>query len=560
MAVSKPSSPAPWWLVLAAAIPFNLYADNDPVPGVDFPDPAVEQQEFLRQLERQRQLDAIQPEVVIEGLRREDDYRLPDQGPSFRLLGIRFSRSEILTQTQLRDLSGDYVGKEVDFPRLNELVDRINKLYDLAGFVTARAVIPPQEINEGIVYILLLEGRLGQLQLAPMGYTEERFVLSRLNLPAPGEVLDVMAVQEDLTRFNSIYELDILASLQPGEQFGETDLLLLPQERPRWALNAFADNAGSRTTGRERVGLTGTLRGPLARDDRLFAYLAGASSSLSGSLSYSVPVNQHGGRLEATASANDIEVTKGPFQALEIEGRSYTADLAYRHPLLRQDDWAVDGVLRTAYTDSRTDYLGGLELSKYRLMKNSAGLNISHRGRLQRVSLAKRVTHVDAHERLDDDTQGYFVWTGNLDWLQYLGSLPLYTQLSGNWQITNLRDLPSSDLYQAGGMYTVRGYEQNVMTGARGYNATLQVNWQAHRNLTPYVYLDHASAQSVSPRNESIDGAGVGISWRWTRYASGQLDYGRALNRIEADQDRDQIHFRINLGIDSGPAVRPPLE
>lgn len=525
-----------------------------PPPSGSFTDPGALQREERRQMERERllqELEAPPPEVVIEGLREEDGYRLPDAGPTFFLQGIRFSRTEMLEEETLREITGRYVGRDVDFAELNRLIDEIDALYDARGAVTARALIPPQEIKDGIVHVLLVEGRLGELTIGALRYTRPEFLTGRLTLPERGEVLDLLALQNELSRFNSLYELNLLAGLQPGKEFGETDVLIVPRERPRWMVAGFADNAGTETTGRERVGVTGTWRGLRGTDDRLFAYLSGARSSLSGSAGYNLPVNRRGGRLEASVSANDIEVTRGAFRDLDIEGRSYVGNLGYRHPVLRKGGWAIDGTGHTSWTDSRTDYLGGLRLSRHVLLKGGFGARVAHIGDRHQVSFTQNVSYVDADERLSDTRERYLLWDGSAMWTQRY-RLPVYTVLSANWQLSADRELPSADLYQAGGLYSVRGYEQNVITGARGYAVSFELHWPVSERWTPYLFADHGGIQAVSPRSEEIGGAGAGLNWRWNRRLSGQLDLARALTHIEPDQDRTQIHFRINLAFEGG--------
>lgn len=539
------------FLLVAPATPQPVWAQGPPPPG-SFIDPGAREEEERRQQEREsllRELEAPEPEVIIDGLRREDDYRLPDEGPAFLLKGIRFSHSELLTEAELREVIAGYVGREVGFGDLNRLVDGINALYDARGAVTARALIPPQEIQDGVVHVLLVEGRLGELTIGELRYTRPGFLTDRLDLPEPGEILDVLALQDTLSRFNSIYELDLVAGLEAGEEFGHSDVLILPRERPRWAASAFADNAGTETTGRERIGLTGTWRGLIGLDDRLFGYVSGARSAMSGFVSYNLVINRRGGRLEASLSANDIEVTRGPFQELGIEGRSHVGRLAYRHPVLRRGGWLIDGQVQASRTDSRTDYLGGLELSRHVLTKGGIGARIDHRGNRHQVSLSQNVAHVGAEERRSDLQDDYVLWDGSAAWVQRY-ALPVYTVLTANWQYTPERELPSPDLYQAGGLYSVRAYEQNVITGARGYAAALELHWPASPRFAPYLFVDHGAVQAISPRSEDITGTGVGVNWRLNRYLSGQLDVAFALTRIEPDQDRSQIHFRINLAFE----------
>lgn len=510
-------------------------------------DPGALQQDERRQQEREaqrRSLEAPRQEVIIDDLRREDDFRLPDEGPSFLLQGVRFSATELLDEAALREISARYVGREVSFGDLNRLMDEINALYDDMGAITARALIPPQEIEDGIVSVLLVEGRLGKLSVAEPRYTRPGFLEERLELPEPGEILDLVELQSALTRFNSIYELDLAAGLEPGDEFGESDLMIVPHEAPRRAFSSFADNAGMETTGRERLGATGTWRGLLGRDDNLFAYLAAGRSSFSGLASYGLPVNKRGGRVEASVSANDIAVSRGAFEELDIEGRSYVGRVNYRHPVVRRGGWIVDAIAHLSYTKSDTDHLDGLALSSHSLAKTGGGVRATHRGTRHQITVTQNVAHVRAEESRSDLRDNYVLWDGAVTWVRQYAA-PVYTVLSANWRLTPERELPSPDLYQAGGFYSVRGYEQNVITGARGYAASFELHWPVTARATPYIFVDHGAVQAVSPRRENITGSGAGVSFELGRRFVAELDVARAATTIEPDQDRTQIHFRL---------------
>lgn len=535
--------------IAAAGTFFSPLAAAQPTPPPQgFIDPGALEQEERRQQERAAQLralEAAEPEIIIDNLRREDDYRLPDEGTSFVLQGVRFSDTEWLDEAALRNVAGRYIGLEIDFGDLNALADEINALYDERGIVTARALIPPQEIREGIVSILLVEGRLGELSIGDFAYTQRDFLSGRLELPEPGELLDVIRLQSSLARFNSLYELDLVAGLEPGEEFGHSNVTIVPREHPRLSVASFADNVGTETTGRERLGVTVTRRGLLGRDDRLFGYVAGARSSVSGLVSYNLPVNRRGGRFEASVSSNDIEVSRGPFRALDIEGRSYIARTSYRHPMMRRAGWQVDALAHASYTESRTDYLDGLSLSRHTLLKAGGGARAEHTGARHRLAMTQNVALVEADEHRTSLEDDYVLWDGTFTWVRYYGA-PVYTVLAASWRLASDRELPSPDLYQAGGLYSVRGYEQNVISGARGYSASFELHWPASQKLAPYIFVDHGAVRAVSPRSEDITGVGAGLSWKIARRFDVEIDLARAATRIEPDQDRTQFHFRLN--------------
>ena len=58
-------------------------------------------------------------------------------------------------------LTDSVIGKNVTFKELQDLIENFNYLYATKGYVTARAFLPPQTIENGVVKINLVEGTVG---------------------------------------------------------------------------------------------------------------------------------------------------------------------------------------------------------------------------------------------------------------------------------------------------------------------------------------------------------------------------------------------------------------
>ena len=72
---------------------------------------------------------------------------------------IRFTESAILLADKLAELARPYTGRELALAELRELTTRIDEAYRERRVVTARAVILPQDVSDGVVDIRLVEGR-----------------------------------------------------------------------------------------------------------------------------------------------------------------------------------------------------------------------------------------------------------------------------------------------------------------------------------------------------------------------------------------------------------------
>ena len=92
----------------------------------------------------------------------------------FLLQKVVIDDSQVLSQAEIASVTDKYVGHEVSLQKLNTLVSELNKLYEDKGYLTCRAVLPPQTIKEGIVHINLVEGRTGQLKPAAFAQRQDR--------------------------------------------------------------------------------------------------------------------------------------------------------------------------------------------------------------------------------------------------------------------------------------------------------------------------------------------------------------------------------------------------
>src|SRR4051812_29665194 len=109
------------------------------------------------------------------------------------------------------------------------------------GQVTASASLPPQHVADGQVKVELTEGKVGHVAIDGRQQTSEQFIDARLGLQ-PGDVVDVPQLTERARILNATSDLKVRVALQPGTEFGLTDVALSVIEPPRDTLQLFADN------------------------------------------------------------------------------------------------------------------------------------------------------------------------------------------------------------------------------------------------------------------------------------------------------------------------------
>lgn len=501
-----------------------------------------------RTLEQRQELEQQQPpkEEIRDPIEAEEPpppapAAQPAEGVRFELKGVRINDSAFLSREELTALARPYVGRTVGFAELQELVGKINAAYRARGIGTAQAVLPPQKIEAGIVRVELVEGRLGELKVSGNAYTKERFILDRIAMEQ-GAIVDTEALQRALIRFNRTSDIQLKAALQPGAGYGLTDVLLSVQEPDRNVLQFFLDNQGAESTGEYQLGLYARRNGLFGWDDQLAAYLVGSDGTLTGSLSYNVPVNRRNGRLALSYAQNDLEIVKGPFEALDITGTSSTLMLSYLQPVYVDERSRWDVSVSGSLSDSQTE-ISGVPFSESKVTKFSVGTSYDRAERWGRWM----TTHTLSHASVDSDTEkwpSFFAYSGSVNVIWPVGNAMTVAANLG-WYWLNKEQAPASELYQVGGLHSVRGYEQGILSAARGYNVQLEVHRQLWGEFTGYVFLDHGA---VFPEpKESITGAGVGITWRSGKRWYVNVSYGAAFDKVVPDQESGRLDARVVL-------------
>lgn len=240
--------------------------------------------------------------------------------------------SQILSPDEIRAVTGRYEGKTVGITDLQALIEEINSLYRQKGHPLSQAVLPPQQLDDGVVRIRLVEVRVGEVLVEGNLTTRDEYFLDRMSL-GPGDLFDFIQLDQDLTRFNTLHDVQLRIALRPGQEFGTTDLILTVLE-PRvseWRL--IVDNHGRPDTGSVQTRFTYTHRSLRGLRDRFAITWLGAAGASSASVAYSVPIGRRGTRLEMNTGDSMTRVEYGPLKPYDISGIAADASLRLSTPL-----------------------------------------------------------------------------------------------------------------------------------------------------------------------------------------------------------------------------------
>lgn len=410
---------------------------------------------------------------------------------------IAVDASKILTSKEIAAITAPYENREISIVELQEVIGRINEVYKNKNYITAKAILPPQTIEKGVVRIQLVEGRIGKLFLSGNQYTRDRFFLDRLNL-VNGELVRLDSLEQQLSYFNITNDVRLRAELKPGAAFGTTDIVLVAQEPDNQPLLLFADNAGSKNTGQYRVGFSWTNKSLSGNRDALTLAPVWSKGTFAGSVAYSVPVNSSGGRMAISYDKNRIDILKGEFSHLNIEGYSYDLGLSYIWPRVVRPGFKSEQSLQVHTKNSETLFDGSKLLD--------TDVDTAVMGFALQASDSKNAAYVHhtvtrIHAESGDSSQ--FVKYNLFAVRQKSLAAGAMVTVRLEAQLTPDRNLPTVEQFSLGGMSSVRGYPTGLLLGDRGYFVSAEWSRPVYPNVTGFLFLDHGGALPYKGNNQS---------------------------------------------------------
>ena len=504
-----------------------------------FADPgAIQQREIddarrRQETERQNRNPVTNPLKVDEGVVPQAPTPAPD---ALRVLvrEIRFTPSELLTPGELEAIAKEYRGRQLTFADLQGLAAKVNALYKSKGIVTAQAVIPPQDVSNGIVQVRLVEGKVGKVNVEGNATTRESYVTSRLGLQ-PAELIDLDRLERAIVRYNRTNDTQMRAELKPGAQFGTTDVNVTLSEPERNDLRLTLDNSGSPATGQNRLGLIYTNRSVMGFRDEFTASTSQSDGHNGYSAGYTVPFNIWGGRIGYGYYDDSTQIKHGPLKTLNITGDSTANILTLRQPLWVEERIEFD-LLGGAKRRVTTNFIDTVFLQSTKTTDRSAGGELQFRTP-ESYWLAS-FTRAWGHADVLDVTADYRIDRSSL---RYSRDLPKGFSLHANYsaQASPQNLLPSSEEFFIGGDGSVRGYDIGTFSGDHGYTMNVELHhpllaasagegWFQALQATGFFFADYGKTYPFRPPNtalrpyEQLSSVGWGVN-----FAVGSHWYGR---------------------------------
>jgi hemolysin activation/secretion protein len=464
------------------------------------------------------------------------------------------------TPKELEEILKPYTGRVIGNEELEEARLAITRRYVAAGYVNSGAVIPDQQVRDGVVEIRVIEGRLGTILVGGENGFRPGFIESRMRAGA-GPPMDVNRLQEQMQLLLQNPQIErINAEIGPGTRPGDAVLRMDVTEAPRGTYGlAFANNR-SPAIGSNRAEASVAYRNPLGLGDAIgarFGYGTGIKDWLA---SYAVPVSPEDALLSVRYERTETKVVEPPFDIIDIQNDAEYTELGLSRPFYRTPARRLDlGALLTRRTNA--SFLLGQPFSftpganNGQTVVSALRLIADWTDRAPDRVIAARFTLSEGIDAMGSTVleggapdSRFTTRLAQVQLARRLRSLGDQVLLRLDWQRSN-GALLASEKFALGGMQSVRGYRENAAVHDNGrvfsaeYRRPLVEGWEGA------LFTDYGEGGDDAGSSRL---ASLGAGLRWTP-ANGfllQLYKGFPLftpeNRTMDPQDRG-IHFSAAL-------------
>ena len=467
---------------------------------------------------------------------------MPARSQEFSISRVAFPASAYLSEDALQDIAARYTGRSIVFADLQAMLAEVQALYDAAGIVTARAILPPQDIVDGTLRVELIEAAVESIEIVGLERTNPAFLRRNIGL-AEGELPDFDRLERDLRIFDIAHDISPRLSFGAGGTPGTTRVVIDGDEPATRTWTVSLDDFGREETGVWRASAFMRWASVTGRRDTLSLQTQFSTGSRLIGAGYSIPVGPGGGRIIATASHSRADIVAGQFQVINIVTSSDAASIGFSRPFRvgAASHWMLDtGIGYERNTSSTT----GLAFSDIRIAEAHVGATYSRQ--FARSSLRAGVGLRAGNARADGttETEGpYWLLSGHLNYATR-ATQSLVFEADVTAQLAPNQNLPVARLFTVGGPTTMRGYPINVRGGDSGVMARLQVSPADPYGLgdfsfRPFAFLDSAlvvpfrQGGGIDTKQDLLASVGAGVRMQYRDNAVGLLVVGVPLLKTQ---------------------------
>lgn len=483
---------------------------------------------------------------------------------SFAVRGYVVEGNQLLAADDVEATLQPFTGDAVDFSTVQEAVGALERRFADAGFGLVKVMLPEQDIEDGRVRLKVVEARVGRIFVDGNRHFSETNVLASVPGLREGGRPNMREIDSQLRVANENAAKQTNVVMRRGVREGEVDALLRVADENPLRFAVLADNTGPRdqdnkyTTGRARVGAVIQHSNLFDRDHALSMQVITSPGHVSDvkifGAGYRIPLYASGDALEFAYGYSNVNSGKLTTAAgnYGISGSGHLFVAKYEQFLPKIGEWLPKltyGLDYRIYTNNVTPDGGGeslipdAEVHPFSLTY-SGNARFSGQEFWGSLSWVHNIPggkngHTEDFTKpggRQEATASYQLWRYNLGMTQALPA-DWMIKASVQGQFTN-NALISGEQFGAGGMDSVRGFNERAVSNDRGSRGSLELYTP---DLAGLLNLSDLRARALVfydaawlRRNHSLPGEissqrissyGIGMRVGFAKSLSARLDF-----------------------------------
>lgn len=469
---------------------------------------------ITKDIERQLETPKSLPKVTVPQIDTQEKQTSPSVIKVY-VKAFKINGNTVVATSELENVLSVYLGKTLTFDELQDATRAIVEYYRTKGY-SARAFLPPQEIQDGIVEIMIIEGKLSAIEIDTQTSKRLKGDMAKgiIETAHPiGKTLEIKKLEKGLLILGDTPGIRPASSLSAGESAGDSKLKVKLEDTAFVSGTINGSNTGSKSTGTNQLSLSSAINSPSSIGDQIVFQGMRTQGIDYGRLSYSLPLGYSGLRLGMNGSKMKYETVEGA----NADGKSKNIGFNLSYPILRSPNANLSVSLAydkksylnksagTIISDKTNDvttlsFNGNTYDSKG---YNNYGISIT-RGNLDLTGLASDYQT----DQNTAKTNGYYLKTVlNLARTQYLNDT-LSLNISSTLQKSN-KNLDSGERMYLGGSSGIRAYPNNEASGDEGWMINAELTKILPFGFNASLFYDIGEIKQHEELYSGWQGAGI---------------------------------------------------
>jgi len=557
-------------------------------PSFSASDPAQNAGTILNQQQELEKKDRIPKKIPKTLIEKKEKDKKQDNGIKILVKEFKFEGDiKLFSNDTLKNLIKDFVGKSLTFDEIQSVLEVINNYYAEKGYFLANAILPKQEVKDGVIIIFINEGKLDSKQpyeIKSQNLRIKESIVKDYLDSGIGKNVNQQSLERAILNINDNPKLKASTTLEPGSEPGTTKVILNITEGSMLDGSLTADNDGNRYTGTNRTTFNGNINDPLNYGDKInFLVITSPSGDYDyKKATYYFPIGTDGLRFDAGYSSLDYGIGK-ELAASKFEGNADVYSLNAQYPIYRTSQKSI--LINTGYqkqslyNTSSSGVISDKRVSNYSLGFTVQNLDEWFGGGFTQIQASNTFGDLDLSKvpsSLTSDQSGartdgsFNKSTLQINRIQKVTDL-LTFNFSADGQLAN-KNLDSSQKLSLGGSSGVRAYPGGEASGDEGYKYSLDLKYditnnyqKLFSNLSTSVFYDYGNIRQyydtsrismTTPNRYSLSGYGAGINGSLNNIVDLKLVYARtignnsgAANGKNSDGQADQSRLFLSANI-----------